>query len=76
MYVGAEVSIGTFLTNYISDTLSIDIKEANNYAIELEKLNKQNIELEKQVGANEQNIKELNENIEKLNQNPLEPDVK
>lgn len=29
MYVGAEVSIGTFLTNYISDTLSINIKDAN-----------------------------------------------
>ena len=31
MYVGAEVSIGTFLTNYISDTSGIDIKDANNY---------------------------------------------
>lgn len=31
MYVGAEVSIGTFLTNYISDTSGIDIKDANNF---------------------------------------------
>lgn len=31
LYVGAEVSIGTFLTNYISDTLSINIKDANSY---------------------------------------------
>ena len=31
MYVGAEVSIGTFLTNYISDTLTIDIKDANTF---------------------------------------------
>jgi FHS family L-fucose permease-like MFS transporter len=31
LYVGAEVSIGTFLTNYISDTLHIDIKNANSY---------------------------------------------
>lgn len=30
-YVGAEVSIGTFLTNYISDLLSISESEANNY---------------------------------------------
>lgn len=30
-YVGAEVSIGTFLTNYISDTLNIPEKSANNY---------------------------------------------
>ncbi|RYE06928.1 MAG: glucose/galactose MFS transporter, partial [Sphingobacteriales bacterium] len=30
-YVGAEVSIGTFLTNYISDTLSLSIEEANTY---------------------------------------------
>ncbi|SKB36264.1 sugar MFS transporter [Daejeonella lutea] len=28
-YVGAEVSIGTFLTNYISDTLRLPIEEAN-----------------------------------------------
>ncbi|MEO5998875.1 MAG: sugar MFS transporter [Chitinophagaceae bacterium] len=31
MYVGAEVSIGTFLTNYISDTLKITVNEANTY---------------------------------------------
>ena len=31
MYVGAEVSIGTFLTNYISDTLKIPVTEANTY---------------------------------------------
>ena len=30
-YVGAEVSIGTFLTNYISDTLSLSIEDANAY---------------------------------------------
>lgn len=30
-YVGAEVSIGTFLTNYISDTLSIGVEDANKY---------------------------------------------
>src|SRR5690606_12613918 len=30
-YVGSEVSIGTFLTNYIADTLSIGVKEANTY---------------------------------------------
>ncbi len=30
-YVGAEVSIGTFLTNYISDTLSLSIESANAY---------------------------------------------
>ena len=30
-YVGAEVSIGTFLTNYISDTLSLPIENANAY---------------------------------------------
>ncbi|MES3016809.1 MAG: sugar MFS transporter [Bacteroidota bacterium] len=30
-YVGAEVSIGTFLTNYISDTLSLSIENANAY---------------------------------------------
>ena len=31
MYVGAEVSIGTFLTNYIADTLSIAESKANLY---------------------------------------------
>src|SRR5690606_10578910 len=31
MYVGAEVAIGTFLTNYISDTLSIPEHSANLY---------------------------------------------
>ena len=31
MYVGAEVSIGTFLTNYISDSLSIAESKANLY---------------------------------------------
>ncbi|MEO6684242.1 MAG: sugar MFS transporter [Ginsengibacter sp.] len=31
MYVGAEVAIGTFLTNYISDTLSISESKANLY---------------------------------------------
>jgi FHS family L-fucose permease-like MFS transporter len=31
MYVGAEVSIGTFLTNYISDTLNITVTNANSY---------------------------------------------
>lgn len=31
MYVGAEVSIGTFLTNYISDTLRIEEHAANRY---------------------------------------------
>lgn len=31
MYVGAEVSIGTFLTNYISDTLRIEEHQANLY---------------------------------------------
>jgi MFS transporter, FHS family, L-fucose permease len=30
-YVGAEVSIGTFLTNYISDTLKIDVHRANSF---------------------------------------------
>lgn len=30
-YVGAEVSIGTFLTNYISDTLTIGVEDANAY---------------------------------------------
>lgn len=30
-YVGAEVSIGTFLTNYIADTLSIGVENANAY---------------------------------------------
>lgn len=31
MYVGAEVAIGTFLTNYIADTLNISEHVANNY---------------------------------------------
>jgi FHS family L-fucose permease-like MFS transporter len=31
MYVGAEVAIGTFLTNYIADTLNIAEHSANNY---------------------------------------------
>ncbi|NIG51909.1 sugar MFS transporter [Chitinophaga sp. Cy-1792] len=31
MYVGAEVSVGTFLTNYIVDLLHIPEQEANNY---------------------------------------------
>jgi FHS family L-fucose permease-like MFS transporter len=31
MYVGAEVSIGTFLTNYISDTINISVTAANTY---------------------------------------------
>src|SRR5947209_9818402 len=31
LYVGAEVSIGTFLTNYISDSLHIDLHQANHY---------------------------------------------
>jgi FHS family L-fucose permease-like MFS transporter len=30
-YVGAEVSIGTFLTNYIADTLTMGVEEANSY---------------------------------------------
>jgi len=30
-YVGAEVAIGTFLTNYIADTLGIEENQANNY---------------------------------------------
>jgi len=30
-YVGAEVSIGTFLTNYIADTTGIEEHQANNY---------------------------------------------
>src|SRR5690606_512152 len=30
-YVGAEVSIGTFLTNYIADTLRIEENQANSY---------------------------------------------
>jgi len=30
-YVGAEVTIGSYLTNYISDTLSIDVHKANNF---------------------------------------------
>lgn len=31
LYVGAEVSIGTFLTNYIADTLKIEIHQANSF---------------------------------------------
>lgn len=31
MYVGAEVSIGTFLTNYIADTLKVTVTDANTY---------------------------------------------
>ncbi len=31
MYVGAEVSIGTFLTNYISETVKISVNDANRY---------------------------------------------
>lgn len=31
MYVGAEVSIGTFLTNYVSDSLGISVTAANKY---------------------------------------------
>lgn len=31
VYVGAEVSIGTFLTNYIADTLKIVVHQANNF---------------------------------------------
>lgn len=31
MYVGAEVSIGTFLTNYIADTLKITVVDANTF---------------------------------------------
>ncbi len=31
LYVGAEVSIGTFLTNYVSDILKLDVKDANSY---------------------------------------------
>ena len=31
MYVGAEVSIGTYLTNYIADTLKISVIDANAY---------------------------------------------
>jgi FHS family L-fucose permease-like MFS transporter len=31
MYVGAEVSIGTFLTNYITDKVPINTAAANNY---------------------------------------------
>jgi FHS family L-fucose permease-like MFS transporter len=30
-YVGAEVSIGTFLTNYIADTLNMGVEDANSY---------------------------------------------
>jgi FHS family L-fucose permease-like MFS transporter len=31
MYVGAEVSIGTYLTNYIADTLAISVIDANTF---------------------------------------------
>ena len=31
VYVGAEVSIGTFLTNYIADILKIEVHQANNF---------------------------------------------
>ncbi|MEJ7769983.1 MAG: hypothetical protein WKF89_19340, partial [Chitinophagaceae bacterium] len=31
MYVGAEVSVGTYLTNYIADTLKINVIDANAY---------------------------------------------
>ncbi|WP_345948072.1 sugar MFS transporter [Mucilaginibacter sp. PAMB04274] len=31
VYVGAEVSVGTFLTNYIADTLNIPVDQANTY---------------------------------------------
>lgn len=31
MYVGAEVAIGTFLTNYVIDTLQIEAQQANHY---------------------------------------------
>lgn len=31
MYVGAEVAIGTFLTNYIADILNIQERKANNF---------------------------------------------
>ena len=31
VYVGAEVSIGTFLTNYIADTLKINVQGANTF---------------------------------------------
>ncbi len=31
VYVGAEVSLGTFLTNYISDTLQIPVNQANTF---------------------------------------------
>lgn len=31
MYVGAEVSLGTFLTNYISDKIFIETNQANKY---------------------------------------------
>lgn len=30
-YVGAEVSIGTFLTNYIADTMTMGVEDANSY---------------------------------------------
>jgi FHS family L-fucose permease-like MFS transporter len=31
MYVGAEVSIGTYLTNYIADSIQISVNDANSY---------------------------------------------
>ncbi len=31
LYVGAEVSIGTFMTNYVSDVLKLSVTEANSY---------------------------------------------
>ena len=31
VYVGAEVSLGTFMTNYIADTLKMDVHQANNF---------------------------------------------
>lgn len=31
VYVGAEVTIGTFLTNYIADILKIEVHQANNF---------------------------------------------
>ncbi|MBD1386574.1 sugar MFS transporter [Mucilaginibacter rigui] len=30
-YVGAEVSVGTFLTNYVAETLSVEVHDANSY---------------------------------------------
>jgi FHS family L-fucose permease-like MFS transporter len=31
VYVGAEVSLGTFMTNYIADTLKMDVHQANSF---------------------------------------------